>query len=157
MFFFLGGGGKGGGGGVCVCVCVCLFLLFGRGRVYVFCCLGGGVFIVLLFGLGAFFFCLGKGRVHVFAVWAGGNVYFVAVGAGGGSSLTPVSSLRGPAAKKTKQQKTKTTLAHRLSIQRTYSEQGPQQTFMLAVCSHCLCNGEFAETLQRTSFLYSGL
>ena len=52
---------------------VFFFGLFGRGACSFFCCLGGCVFFFLLFGPGAcsFFGCLGRGRVFFFAVWAG--------------------------------------------------------------------------------------
>ena len=51
-----------------------LFLLFGRGVVF-FCCLGGGVFICLLFGRVAClcFCCLGGGRVFVCCLGGDGS------------------------------------------------------------------------------------
>ena len=68
---------------------VLFFAVWAGGRIYVFCCLGRGVF---------FFF----------AVWAGGVFIFLLFGRGTGvHSLTglPGSSLSDPTTKKTEQQK----------------------------------------------------
>ena len=76
------------------------------------CCLGGGVFIFLLFGRGGgriCFCCLGGGVVF-FLLFGRGSCFVVLFGRGTGvHSLTglPGSSSRGPTTTKTKQQKKK--------------------------------------------------
>ena len=90
-----------------VCVFCCLggvrvfFLLFGRGACFFLCCLGGCVFIFLLFGRGRVFFLLfGRGCVSFFLLFGRGTVVHSLTG-------LPGSSLNDPTTKKTKQRKQK--------------------------------------------------
>ena len=113
----------------------CLFFAVWAEACFNFCCLGGGVFIFLLFGRGVFFFgsvfllfgrgacfyfCCLDGGVFIlllsgrgacfFAVWAGGVSFFFAVWAGDGSSLTYRSAwlvFKGPNNKKDQTTKNK--------------------------------------------------